>query len=370
MRTKMKSLLLIIFAVMSTFIFSACVEGTSAVEGKTRTIIDMAGRKVKVPVEISEVYSTGQPGVVALYTLCPEKLMGWCIQPADAEAEFINAKYLNLPVLGLSQGANSNASKEEIIAREPDIIIYMTDLSGGNAEATAEEMEEAFKIPVVVVNYELITLDESYEFLGELLKEEERAKELSDYCKKIIDETKKITKTIKEEDKVSVYYAQGSTGLQSAPKGSSHSQVIDLVGGINVCELDAIESGRVTTDIEQVFKWDPDVVICSYSVGHSGTNIGNTDVFEIISNANPMWKLLRAVNEENIFSTPCLPYNWLDMPPSANRIIGVMWLAELLYPNYYNFDIIQETKDFYRLFYRIELTDEQIDKLLVNAIRE
>ncbi|AFA47267.1 ABC transporter substrate-binding protein [Acetobacterium woodii] len=370
MFAKMKKPVIAIIMVFLVMILGGCSDAADSKNDEHNTIIDMAGRTVEVPLKIDRVYSAGQPGVVMLYTLCPDKLLGWCIEPSEAEAAFINAKYLNLPVLGLSQGTNSNANTEEIVARDPDIIILMTDINSEDTKASADDMQETFQIPVVVVSDELTTMDESYRFLGKLLGAEERAEELASYCAKVINNVTEVSKTISDKDKLKVYYAQGSTGLQTAPMGSAHSQVIELVGGINVCSLDAIESGRLTIDMEQLFKWNPDIIIASYSDGHGGTNIGNSDVFDIITNANPEWTLLEAVKKGEIFETPCLPYNWLDMPPSANRIVGVTWLAELLYPDYYDFDIVQTTKDFYKLFYRIELSDQQINQLLNNAIKK
>ncbi|WP_050741383.1 ABC transporter substrate-binding protein [Acetobacterium bakii] len=367
---KIKRPVIVIIMIFFVIILGGCSDSSDSKNDEYKTIIDMAGRTVEAPLAIDSVYSVGQPGVVALYTLCPDKLLGWCIEPSDAEAEFINAKYLNLPVLGLSQGTNSNANTEEIIARNPDIIILMTDINTEDTKASADEMQETFQIPVVVVDDELTTMDESYRFLGKLLGVEERAEELASYCANVINNVKEVSKTIQDKDKLKVYYAQGSTGLQTAPMGSAHSQVIELVGGINVCSLNAIDSGRLTIDMEQLFEWNPDMIIASYSDGHGGTNMGNTDVFDIITNANPEWTLLEAVKKGGIFETPCLPYNWLDMPPSANRIVGVTWLAELLYPDYYNFDIVQTTKDFYKLFYRIELSDEQINKLFNDAVKK
>lgn len=370
MFAKMKRPIIVIIMIFFVMMSGGCSDTAASKNDEQNSIIDMAGRTVDVPLKIDRVYSTGQPGVVALYTLCPEKLLGWCIEPSETEAEFINAKYLNLPVLGLSQGTNSNANTEEIVARDPDIIILMTDINSADTKASADEMQETYQIPVVVVSDELTTMDESYRFLGKLLGAEERAEELASYCAKVINNVTEVSKTIPDKDKLKVYYAQGSTGLQTAPMGSAHSQVIELVGGINVCRLEAIDSGRLTIDMEQLFKWNPDIIIASYSDGHGGTSMGNSDVFEIITNANPEWVLLEAVKKGEIFETPCLPYNWLDMPPSANRIVGVTWLAELLYPDYYHFDIVQTTKDFYKLFYRIELSDEQINRLLNNAVKK
>jgi iron complex transport system substrate-binding protein len=89
----------------------------------------------------------------------------------------------------------------------------------------------------------------------------------------------------------------------------------------------------------------------------------------LIQNAGDTWRLIKAVREEMVFAVPCLPYNWLDMPPSANRIIGIKWLGNLLYPEYFPYDIREEARAFYRLFYNKNLTDEQINRLLDQAAR-
>ena len=78
------------------------------------------------------------------------------------------------------------------------------------------------------------------------------------------------------------------------------------------------------------------------------------------------WELLDAVKKGRVYNTPCFPYNWLDMPPSVNRIIGIRWLGNLLYPEYFQYDIRAETKEFYSLFYQKELTKEELDSLLQN----
>jgi hypothetical protein len=56
-----------------------------------------------------------------------------------------------------------------------------------------------------------------------------------------------------------------------------------------------------------------------------------------------------------------------DRPPSTARILGVEWLANLLYPQYVNLDINKEIKDFYKNFYNYNLTDEEVQDLVKNA---
>jgi iron complex transport system substrate-binding protein len=60
--------------------------------------MDMGGATVELPLQINQIYSTGQPGVIALYTLSPERLLGWCLPVSDQEAAYLNPKYLSLPV--------------------------------------------------------------------------------------------------------------------------------------------------------------------------------------------------------------------------------------------------------------------------------
>ena len=55
---------------------------------------------------------------------------------------------------------------------------------------------------------------------------------------------------------------------------------------------------------------------------------------------------------------------WFDVPPGANRLIGLVWLAEILYPDVFKPDLKREVATFYRLFYHREPTPQQIDMLL------
>lgn len=332
-----------------------------------RSITDMAGREVTIPAEIKKAYSTGQPGVVMLYTLSPERLLGWCLRVGDEEGAYLDPKYLSLPVLGLMQGSNNTANKEEIIARGPDIILYMTAIADTTAR-TADDIQENMQIPVVTVDYSLDKLGEAYMFVGSLLGEDERAGKLAEYCDDAVGEAASIASSIPESERVSVYYAQGTNGLQTAPAGSAHSQVIDTAGGNNVVRLDADTDGRLTINMEQLLVYDPDCILLSYSMGHEGTKMFSDDGTFAMIMSDERWANLSAVKNGRVFVTPCYPYNWQDMPPSANRVIGLRWLCALLYPERCGIDIRDAAREFYSLFYRVDLTEDQLDILLKNAL--
>lgn len=42
-------------------------------------------------------------------------------------------------------------------------------------------------------------------------------------------------------------------------------------------------------------------------------------------------------------------------------------MGDVLYPEYFDNDIVAETKEFYDPFYRYELSDEEVEELLGNS---
>ena len=67
------------------------------------------------------------------------------------------------------------------------------------------------------------------------------------------------------------------------------------------------------------------------------------------------------------YEIPGLPYNWMSSPPSMNMLLGVRWLGNLLYPEYYDYDMAEEAMRAYRLLWNYELTREQAEAMLLNS---
>ena len=64
---------------------------------------------------------------------------------------------------------------------------------------------------------------------------------------------------------------------------------------------------------------------------------------------------------------PAVPFQWCDRPPGINRLIGIMWVANVLYPKYYDVDMVEQTKEFYKKMYWVDITDDQAKELLGNS---
>jgi iron complex transport system substrate-binding protein len=79
-----------------------------------------------------------------------------------------------------------------------------------------------------------------------------------------------------------------------------------------------------------------------------------------------VWREVKAAQAGHIHFVPDLPFSWLDNPPAANRLIGLLWLGKLLYPASFPQDIRAEVRRFYALFYQQEPSGAQLDELLAN----
>lgn len=330
------------------------------VEG-TRTIIDMAGREVEVPKKINKVFTTSPVGTIALYSIDPKKVAGLNSEISPDEAKYLDAEFQKLPVLGKYKDASSG-NEEEILAAKPDVIISM-----GNVDdkwiGAADESQERLGVPFLMIDSALDNLDETYKFLGDLLGEEERAKELGEYCRDTIENSKELASKISDDEKVSVYYADGDQGLVTNVAGSLHTQAIDIVGAKNAAEAEVdVSSGGVDVSMEQVLNWNPQKIIATQ--GRDGSD----GAYEVIK-SDDKWNTVDAVKDGEVYTIPDAPFNWFDRPPSVNRIIGVRWLGNTLYPEVFDIDIKQETKDFYEMFYHRELTDQEVDEILENAVK-
>lgn len=329
-----------------------------------RTIVDMAGRKVTIPAVVNSVYSTSPMGEIVMYTLSPKKITGRCWALDNAEKEFLLDDYVKKPMLGGWYGQNTKGNPEVVIKAHPDIVLSIGFMD--NTEISeAVRIEEKIGIPVVILSARISSLDSTYRFLGRILGDTLRADTLARFCRSTLSNIQSIAARIPDNRKVRVYYAEGLKGLETDPKGSMHTEVLDMVGAINVADVPGLRGyGRATVSFEQLLLWKTEMILVCPDHSHPG---GAEQYANILS--NPAWRALDAIKNNTVYQIPSVPFNCVDRPPSVNRILGLIWLSNLLYPEYFNVDIKAETRKFYMLFYHKKLTDEELDKVLSHAVR-
>ena len=115
---------------------------------------------------------------------------------------------------------------------------------------------------------------------------------------------------VPEDKKVRIYYGNGEDSLETAPAGSAHGQIIDMVNAVNVADLEMGEGSRVQISAEQLLAWDPDVIVVN---GEPKADTSGASAAEAIL-ANPDYASLKAVQDQQVYGTPNTPFSWMDRP--------------------------------------------------------
>lgn len=316
-----------------------------------RNFQDDGGREVALPGRVEKAWPAGPPAEALLYILAPEKLIGWT-HPFSADAKaFMSDGYGDLPVIGRLTGRGNTASLEAVVKAAPDLILDVGTV-GPTYVSLADRVQAQTHIPYVLIGGSLADTPALLRKAGAVLGVPERAEALARYAEAVLAEISRWIASVPEEQRPKVYLARGPRGLQTDIKGSINAEALDLVGARNVVAPGMSGGNLADVSMEQVLTWQPDVILTI-----------DRNFAQSVGSDQP-WQGVKAVRDKHVYLTPLYPFGWLDEPPSVNRIIGLRWLAKLLYPRLFPEDLRAETKRFYELFYHQAPSAAQLDQLL------
>ena len=336
-----------------TLLLIAALSLTACAQSAGRVFTDSTGREVTVDQEISRIAVTGPLGQIVVFAIAPDMLVGipgaW---NPEAKA-FLDEQYYSLPVLGQLYGGKGDLNLEELLKAAPQVVIDI----GEPKDSIAQDMDaltEQTGIPFVHISAYLEHMDETYTMLGELLGLEEEAGVLAETCERIYSRAVEMMQGV---EKVNMLYATGENGLNVLANGGYHSGVIDMMAN-NVAVVENVSSKGTgnEVDMEQILNWNPDVIVFS-----------ENSIYDTVGD-DPVWQSVSAIESGRYYEVPFGPYNWIGQPPAVQRLLGMMWLGKLLYPQAADYDLYDEVAQYYQLFYHCDLTREQYDALMAKAI--
>ena len=329
------------------------VEATSS---ETRIFVDSAGREVEIPVNIERIAPSGHTANQILLTFAPDMMVGLSQEITEEQQQYLGVDMSDLPIFGAIFGASGDLNMEAIAAADPQIIIDTGQLDDDVASGL-DELQEQLGIPCVFIETHLDDYGSAYEMLGDLLGLEERGAELSEYCQNAYEEVVAVMESIGDENRTSVLYLLGDDGTNVVAYGTQQGEVVDLVAN-NLAVLESPSNSGMGNEVsfEQIAIWDPEVIIFA-----SGS------IYDTVAD-DSTWATLTAISSGNYYEAPGTPYNWLSSPPTVNQVMGMQWLPRLLYPDYFDDTIADVTKSYYSLFYGYDLTDDEVNELIANAI--
>jgi iron complex transport system substrate-binding protein len=315
---------------------------------RAATVTDGAGRSVPVPAKVERVFPAGPPAAIFLYTLAPELLLGWPRANRPEEREFLLPDIGARPEVGRITGRGNTANLETVLALKPDLILDVGSIANTYV-SLADRVQQQTGIPYALLDGRFDNTAAAFRTLGELIgqraKGEASARTTEDTVKTISDRIAVMPKGGRPR----VYYARGPRGLETGLGGSINVETIEMLAQNVAGET---RGGLATISIEQVLLWNPDVIITI-----------DQDFAATVRN-DTAWAPVKAVREGRVHLSPKLPFGWVDFPPCVNRLMGLKWLAKILYPDRFPEDIRTQTREFYTRFYHVTPSDTQIDRVL------
>jgi len=322
----------------------------------TFVFTDSLGRKVTVPINITKVALSGPLAQIVLFAICPDKIVGVSSKWDASAAQFLDPKYYNLPNLGQLYGGSGTLNLEQIAATGAQIVIDVGEIKA-NMTTDLDNLQKQLGIPVVHIDGYTATMGNCYRMLGDLLGMQKEAAVLAQYCDKIYADTLSISNRVGASGKANLLYVVGTTGLNVIAKGSYHAEVIDLLSNNLAVINNPSSSGNGNpVTLEQIMLWNPSVII--FSSGSIYSTVGT----------NKDWATIDAIKNGKYYEAPYGPYNWMGFPPSVQRYLGMVWMAQLLYPNVAQYDVYAKVSEYFKLFYHCNITQAQYNTLVANSL--
>ena len=215
-------------------------------------------------------------------------------------------------------------------------------------------LQEQTGIPFVHIDAYLASMDDTYAMLSDLLAMPNEGQALADYCRNAYDTVKAIVDGVEKAD---VLYITGEDGLNVIARDSYHAEVVDMLcNNLAVVDEPSSKGTGNEVDMEQILNWDPSIVF--FAPGSIYSTVAD----------NENWQTIPAIKDGRYYEVPFGPYNWMGFPPSVQRILGMQWMAKVLYPEAADYDMYEVAQTYFQLFYHCDLTIDQYNALVANSL--
>ncbi|MCY7007507.1 ABC transporter substrate-binding protein [Fusobacterium simiae] len=325
-----------------------------------KTVTDLTGKKVTIKDNPSRIAIVPIPWTSLTYVVDGDasKIVG--MHPSAKKAYEISMLKELAPnmknVNSVFVDNNFNINYEELALLKPDLVVVW------DYQDDAIEKLDKLKIPAVAIKYgTLEDVQMGIKLLGDILNKQEKAQRLIDYHKDTNKYLASKAKKLENIKRKKILYLRDSQ-LTVASGKAVNNIMIDMAGGVNVAK-DITTGAWSKVTMEQIMKWNPDIIILSNFDKILPEDIYNNK-FE-----GQDWSKINAVKNKKVFKAPIGIYRW--DAPSAETPLMIKWIAKVATPEVFNdYDIRKDIKDFYLEFFNYKLSDKQLDFILNSKVNK
>ena len=316
---------------------------------RAATVTDGAGRAVPVPARVERVFPAGPPAAIMLYTLAPALLIGWPRANRAEEREFLLPDIGSRPEVGRITGRGNTANLEVVLALKPDLILDVGSVSATYV-SLADRVQQQTGIPYALLDGRFDNIAAAYRTLGALIGRRDGGEDLARFTEETMATITGRIGAVPRERRPRVYYARGPRGLETGLGGSINVETIELLAH-NVAGGNA---RRARHGLDRA-----GAAVESRRDHHHRPGFRRQ-----CAQRSAPGRRSRRCARGRVHLSPKLPFGWVDFPPCVNRLIGLWWLAKILYPELFPEDLRALTRDFYARFYHVTPSDAQIERVL------
>lgn len=314
---------------------------------------DHEGREVSLPAPARRVASLPIPMASTLVALegSPDVLVGMHPLARSAMEEGILGRMFpevgGIPADITATGFVPNV--EVLAATAPDFVIQW----GGRGGDIVDPITNA-GLTVMLIRYGVEQNAREYMTMAaKAIGRPDRIAPLVAWRATVEAEMRAVSDTIPEADRPRVLYLGRALEALTASGSANNYNAwyMDLAGGRSASH-DLVGQG-VTINPEQIAVWNPDVILLnSFEPALRPSRILD----------DPILSLTTAARTGRVYKMPLGGYRW--DPPNQESPLTWMWLAMLLHPDRFDYDLRADMRAAYRTLYDHELTDADIDGIL------
>ncbi|BCW69576.1 ABC transporter substrate-binding protein [Arthrobacter sp. NicSoilB8] len=326
--------------------------GTAPAASESISITDQRGKTVTFAKPVTSVVTIPMPAASLLVAvdggadrLSAMHNASW-VAMRDGVMGTMFPRTLGLPHDVATQDFTPNV--ESVRALNPDVVVQWSD------SQLVDPLENAGLTVIGLKNTgKQEDVDAWVAMFAAMLGKPERATEIKTRSDKELAEIKSHAAGRSSAGPSILYFNRFTGGLKAAAANTYNDFYIKLVGGTNPATgQDPLPgAGMVGLDVEQVLRWDPEVILLG--------NFDNAMPQDIYS--DPVWQNISAVRSRRVYKVPLGGYRW--DPPGQESPLMWHWLSSIAFPEARS-GLRGKVTEYFRFLYNHEPTPEELDKIL------
>lgn len=341
---------------------STSASASATAQPSTVTITDHADREVEVPTNPKRVAVLGiypLPSMLTVYLDSCDSIVA--MEPGSMNAAkngILSQLYPDITNITTDIMDGDDVNIESLLALKPDVVFY-------NASDT-QDLEKLENAGLTAVAFSATkwkfncteTFNEWMNLLDQIYPEHavNREELIKKYSTDTYNKIQDTVKNVEEKQKVLFLFQYDENTMITSSSKFFGQWWCDAVGAVNVAQDVPAEKTNAVITMEQVYEWDPDVIVI--------TNFTQAKPDDLYNNAigSDDWSNVSAVKNKRVYKMPLGTYR--TYTPSVDSPMTLEWLAQAVYPELFkDMDVKADVKEYYQNLFGVTLTDEQVDQI-------